>query len=351
MRYLEAIQPKLSRLADGNAAILAIESSCDETAAAVVTMDMQVLSSVIASQVDTHAIYGGVVPEIASRMHMEALPHVVSQALEQAGMGFDDIAAVAGTYGPGLVGALLTGLCYAKGIAYAKSLPFVGVNHMVGHIFANHISHPDLQPPYLCLLVSGGHTHLVLVEENMRLTVLGKSQDDAVGEAFDKVARILGLPYPGGPNLERLAAAGNAAAFSFTLPKLQNQMDFSFSGLKTAVVNLAHTMEQKGQPLPRADIAASFQAHAVEFLLYSTQAALEYTGATQLAICGGVSANGYLRAAAAQRCEQENIRLFLPDSLLTTDNAAMIGAAGAYQLKHGQLSGMEINAYPSLNIV
>lgn len=330
--------------------ILAIESSCDETAAAVVQPGGRVLSSIIHSQIEIHAPYGGVVPEIASRHHLQALPYVTEQALQQAGLGLDALDAVAVTYGPGLSGALLCGVNYAKALAYARGLPLVGVNHIEGHICANHITHPGLQAPYIALVVSGGHTLLVHVEGELQYETIGRSNDDAAGEAFDKAARALGLGYPGGPELEALAREGDENAYQFTRPKLERPLDFSFSGIKTAVINLLHTADMKGETLNRADIAASFQRSVAEFLLQNALAACEQTGCKRLSLCGGVCANGYLRAKAEELAKQRGLIVYLPEKQYCTDNAAMIGCAAHLHLQKGDVAGMDLNAVPNLSL-
>ena len=328
--------------------ILAIESSCDETAACVMDMDGTVRSNIIASQIDIHARYGGVVPEIASRQHLLALPGVVRQALEQADVGMEHIDGFGVTYGPGLSGALLCGVNYAKGLAYAMDKPLLGVHHMEGHILANHVTHRDLEPPYMCLVVSGGHTMLIHVPAPLTYRVLGQTRDDAAGEAFDKAARALGLRYPGGPVLEQLARTGDASAFSFTRPKLDTPYDFSFSGLKTAVINRLHQAEMKGETIEKADMAASFQAAVIDFLLRGARKACRDTGCRTLSLVGGVCANGALREAAQQMARDEGLRLYLPDKGLCTDNAVMIAEAARLHFLRGERSGWDLNAVPNL---
>ncbi len=327
--------------------ILAIESSCDETAAAVMRMDGQVASSVISSQIQTHALYGGVVPEIASRKHVEALPYVVQEAMEKAHLCFAQLDGLACTYGPGLSGALLCGVNYAKGLALALGKPLLGINHMEGHLMANHVEH-NIDFPYICLIVSGGHTMLLTVEGFARYRLLGQTQDDAAGEAFDKVARALGLPYPGGPKLEALAKQGAAAAFHFTKPKCANPLDFSFSGLKTAVLNTLHRAEQRGETLNKADLAAGFQAAAVDFLLGNALLACRRQNIHTLSMAGGVCANQFLRNQAQQRCQQAGVTLYLPPLAFCTDNAVMIAEAARRRFALGQTSGYALNADPSL---
>lgn len=334
-----------------NVTILAIETSCDETAAAIVRNGREVLSSVLYSQISIHREFGGVVPEIASRNHLEKLPYMVDGALEQAGLTFADIDAFAVTAGPGLVGALLTGVAYAKSLAYGAKKPLIPVNHMEGHISANYITHPQLEPPFLCLIVSGGHTEIVLVEDYARYRVMGQTRDDAAGEAFDKVARVLGLPYPGGPNLQKLAEQGDETAFS--LPKSfrgETHLDFSFSGIKTAVINLLHKMEQRGEAFFPADMAASFQRAVCRNLVENTFEAARRAGARKVALAGGVSANAYLRALAEKAAQAHGVELFLPDMAYCTDNAAMIGAAAYYSMGAGAAADLTLNANPALDI-
>jgi len=308
--------------------ILAIETSCDETAAAV-TRGREVIANAVYTQPE-HQSFGGVVPEIASRNHIMKLPYIVDEALHQANMGFADIEAVAVTDGPGLIGALLVGVSYAKALAHYLSLPLIPVHHIEGHICSLYISHPELEPPFVCLVVSGGHTHIAVVEDYGRYRLLGKTRDDAVGEAFDKTARILGLGYPGGPLLEKLAAQGQPV---YAYPrgfKGETHLDFTFSGLKTAVINHMHTMDQKGETYNKADIAASFQQEAIAFLLDNTFEAVAREGIDKIGIAGGVSSNGALRKAFAERAQRENLTLYLPEPRYCTDNAAMIGCAAAF---------------------
>lgn len=336
--------------AQNNLLILAMESSCDETAAAVVGEDFRVYSNVIASSAGIHAKYGGVVPEIASRKHMEYITQVVEETMQQANVGFSDLSAIAVTRGPGLAGALLCGVGYAKGIAYARNLPLIGVNHMIGHICANHLVHPDLKPPYLCLVVSGGHTHLLLCRGPLKLELLGCTRDDAAGEAFDKVARAVGLGYPGGQQVEQLAKQGDENAYHFASPAIPHTYDFSFSGIKTGVINLIHHAQQKGERMDMADVAASFQKAAVDALLEHTFAAAQEYGIRQVALCGGVSANGLLREQAIKRGKDAGCKVFLPDRILCTDNAAMIGCAAQFYYREGIFSDLTLNADPGLDI-
>ena len=331
--------------------ILAIETSCDETAAAVVHNGREVLSNIISSQIDLHKLYGGVVPEIASRKHIEKINQVIEEALKEAETTLDDIDAVAVTYGPGLVGALLVGVAEAKAIAYARKLPLVGVHHIEGHISANYIEHPDLEPPFLCLVASGGHTHLVRVREYGEYEILGRTRDDAAGEAYDKVARAIGLGYPGGPKIDRLAKEGNPDAVHF--PKAHTEgaeYDFSFSGLKSAVLNYINGCKMKGENYDPADIAASFQKAVVDVLVENSMKAAENLGIYKFAIAGGVASNTALRAAMKNACEEREIRFFYPSPVYCTDNAAMIGAAGYYEFLAGTRHGWDLNAVPNLKL-
>ena len=331
--------------------ILAIESSCDETAAAVVENGRAVLSNVIASQVEEHKLYGGVVPEIASRRHAEAISGVVQKALDDAGTTLDGIDAVAVTYAPGLIGALLVGVNYAKSLAYAKGLPLIPVHHLRGHIAANYLSHPELEPPFLCLVVSGGHTHLVRVNDYTDFTVLGRTRDDAAGEALDKAARAMGLPYPGGLHLDRLAQTGDNAAFRFPVPRVDGApLDFSFSGLKTNVINQLHNALQKGETLKKENLGASFLAAVVKILCdHTKQAALE-CGCKTIVLAGGVSANSVLRSEMQRLCDKQRWRLFLPDLPLCGDNAAMIGAQAYYEYNAGKRADLSLNAFATMPI-
>ncbi len=328
----------------GEALVLAIESSCDETAAAVVKNGRQVLSSAVYTQIPLHKKYGGVVPEIASRDHVKHLTPTVAQALTDAGCDFSDLSAIAVTAGPGLIGALLTGVSYAKGLALALELPLIGVNHIAGHIAANYISHLDLRPPFCCLVASGGHSHILLVEDYCQFRLLGATRDDAAGEAFDKVARVLGLPYPGGPALEALAREGDPHAIQLPLGfNAGPTADFSFSGLKTAVINLLHNAEQKGEATSRADVATSFQYNLISVLANKSVRAAKDAGMDKLALCGGVSANRALCAAMKDSAEAAGLSFYQPEFRYCTDNAAMIGCAGYYALMNGQLSDLSLN--------
>ncbi|MCD8153345.1 MAG: tRNA (adenosine(37)-N6)-threonylcarbamoyltransferase complex transferase subunit TsaD [Clostridiales bacterium] len=331
--------------------ILAIESSCDETAAAVVKNGRTVLSSVISSQIDLHKLYGGVVPEIASRKHIEKINPVIEEALRDGGVTLDDLDAVGVTYGPGLVGALLVGVAEAKAIAYAKKLPLVGVHHIEGHVSANYIENPDLEPPFLCLIVSGGHTHLVIVKDYGEFEILGRTRDDAAGEAFDKVARAIGLGYPGGPKIDRLSREGNDQAIWFPRAKIEDSpYDFSFSGVKSAVLNYLNSAKMKGEEVNRADLAASFQRAVVDVLVEHTMAAARDYHMKKIAIAGGVASNGTLREAMSRACDKRGYRFYRPSPILCTDNAAMIGAAAYYEFVKGTRHGWDLNAIPNLRL-
>lgn len=331
--------------------ILAIESSCDETAAAVVKNGREVLSNVISSQIDLHTLYGGVVPEIASRKHIERINQVIEEALRTAETTLDQITAVAVTYGPGLVGALLVGVAEAKAIAYAAGKPLVGVHHIEGHIAANFIEHKELEPPFLSLVVSGGHTHLVRVEDYGTFTILGRTRDDAAGEAFDKVARAIGLGYPGGPKIDKVSKEGDSDAISFPRAHVEDApYDFSFSGLKSAVLNYINGCRMKGQTFRQADVAASFQKAVTDVLVENAMRAVEEYHADKFAIAGGVAANSALRQAMKEACEQRNVKLYYPAPVYCTDNAAMIGAAGYYEYQKGTRHGWNLNAVPNLKL-
>ena len=331
--------------------ILGIESSCDETAAAVVKNGREVLSNVIASQIDIHTLYGGVVPEIASRKHIEKINQVIEEALEEAGVTLGDIDAVSVTYGPGLVGALLVGVSAAKAVAYAACKPLVGVHHIEGHIAANYIEHHDLEPSFLCLVVSGGHTHLVRVADYNKFEIIGCTHDDAAGEAFDKVARAIGLGYPGGPKIDKLAKEGNKFAIEFPRAKIDgHEFDFSFSGVKSAVLNYLNGCEMKNIEVNRADVAASFQQAVVEVLVNRAVNAAKLFGDNRLAVAGGVAANSALREAMQSGCDEAGIKLYYPSPVYCTDNAAMIAVQGYYDYMAGSRSGLDLNAVPNLKI-
>ncbi len=331
--------------------ILAIESSCDETAAAVVKNGREVLSNIIYSQIDLHTVYGGVVPEIASRAHIEKINPVIEAALREAGMTLDDIDVVGVTYGPGLVGPLLVGVSEAKAIAYAAEKPLVGVHHIEGHIAANYIEHPDLKPSFLCLVVSGGHSHLVRVLDYGEYEILGATRDDAAGEAFDKVARAIGLGYPGGPKIDAAAKEGNPDAIAFPKAKLADSpYDFSFSGLKTAVLNYLNSCELKGESYSQADVAASFQKSVVDVLVEHSMKAAQDFHADTFALAGGVASNSALRAAMEKACEKRGIKLSVPSPIYCTDNAAMIGVAAYHEYRKGTRSGWDLNAVPNLKL-
>jgi len=329
--------------------ILGIESSCDETAAAIVKNGREILSNVINTQIDIHKKYGGVVPEIASRKHIENIDAVIDEALLEAGKTLDDIDAIAVTNGPGLVGALLVGVSEAKAIAYAKKLPLVPVHHIRGHITANFLAHKDLEPPFVCLVASGGHSHIVNVKSYTDFEVLGRTRDDAAGEAFDKIARVLGLGYPGGPLVDKLAKEGNPKAIDFPRVKMdKDSLDFSFSGVKTAVINYIHKAEQKGEEINRADVAASFQDAVTDALCEHTIEGAKRVGAKTVAIAGGVAANSNLREKMTKECEKLGINVVYPPPVLCTDNAAMIAAAGYYSFIEGVRGGLDLNAIPNL---
>ena len=331
--------------------ILAIESSCDETAASVVRNGREVLSNIISSQIDLHTLYGGVVPEIASRKHMEQINQVTEEALKTAGVTLEDITAVAVTYGPGLVGALLVGVSFAKSLAFAAGKPLVGVHHIEGHISANYIENLDLEPPFTCLVVSGGHTNLVLVEDYGRYRIIGRTRDDAAGEAFDKVARAVGLGYPGGPKIDKLAKEGNKNAIDFPRAKVDGSpYDFSFSGIKSAVLNYINHCEMRNIEINRADLVASFQKAVVDALVSRAVMAAKEHGLKKLALAGGVAANSALKSALEDECARNGIRFYHPSPIFCTDNAAMIGVAGYYEYMAGVRSDWDLNAVPNLKL-
>ena len=331
--------------------ILSIESSCDETAAAVVENGRKVLSAVIASQVEEHKLYGGVVPEIASRRHAEAIVPVVNQALSDAHCTMEDIEAIAVTHAPGLIGALLVGVNFAKGLSLATNKPLVPTHHLRSHIASNYISNLELKPPFLCLVVSGGHSHIVLVEDYTKMKIIGKTRDDAAGECFDKAARTMGMSYPGGIALDKIAEEGNPQAFKFPRPVVNNApYDFSFSGLKTSVINLIHNMEQRGEEIPKADICASFRFAVVDLLVSNFLKAAEDYNIKSLAVAGGVSANTLLRNRLKEECEKRGYKFYLPEKSLCTDNAAMVGSQGYYEYLSGNIADLSLNAVATLPI-
>ena len=331
--------------------ILAIESSCDETAAAVVKNGREVLSNIISSQIALHTLYGGVVPEIASRKHIEKINQVIEEALKQANVTLDDIDAIGVTYGPGLVGALLVGVAEAKAISYAAKKPLIGVHHIEGHISANYIENKDLEPPFACLVVSGGHTHLVVVEDYGKYRILGRTRDDAAGEAFDKVARAIGLGYPGGPKIDKISKEGNPDAISFPRAHIAESVyDFSFSGLKSAVLNYLNGARMKGEEIVVADVAASFQKAVTDVLVEHAMMAVKEYGFDKLVIAGGVASNSTLRKEMELACEKNQIKFYHPSPILCTDNAAMIGAAAYYEYLAGTRHGLDLNAVPNLKL-
>lgn len=331
--------------------ILSIESSCDETAAAVVEDGREVLSSVVASQVEEHKLYGGVVPEIASRRHAESICGVVSEALQKADVTLSDIDAIAVTHAPGLIGALLVGVNFAKGLSLATNKPLVPVHHLRSHIAANYISHKELKPPFLCLVVSGGHSHIVMVESYTKMRIIGRTRDDAAGEAFDKAARTMGIPYPGGIMLDKIAENGNEEAFKLPHPKVDDApYDFSFSGLKTAVINIIHNLEQKGEQVPVEDVCASFRKAVVDCLCKNFIKAAQDLQVKTLVTAGGVSANSLLRRQLAKECEQNGFELYMPELSLCGDNAAMVGSQGYYEYLSGNTAPLNLNAVATLPI-
>ena len=323
---------------------LGIESSCDETSVAIIKNGREILSNIIDTQIPIHEKYGGVVPEIASRNHIEAISRVTKLALKEANVEFKDIDAITPTYGPGLVGALLVGVSYAKALSYAINKPLVGVNHIQGHIAANYLTYKELKPPFLCLLVSGGNTQIVYVRDYTEFEVLGKTRDDAIGEAFDKVARVVGLDYPGGPKVDKLAKTGTP---DIKLPKthFENSLDFSFSGIKTAVININHNTKD----INKADLCASFEKTVTEVLIENVRKAIEQTGMKSLAIAGGVSANSYIRSEIL-KLQSDDLKVYMPDLKLCTDNAAMIGSAGYYNFINGKRDELDLNAVPNLKL-
>lgn len=332
--------------------ILAIESSCDETSAAIVVNGREVLSNVIASQIAIHEKFGGVVPEVASRKHVEVISAVVQEALDEAKVTLEDIDAIGVTYGPGLVGALLVGLQYAKGLAYALNKPLIGVNHIEGHISANFIQYKELEPPFVCLVVSGGHTFIVYMKDYGEFEVMGETRDDAAGEAYDKVARAIGLGYPGGPKIDKLSKEGNPDAIKFPRANFHDDksLDFSFSGVKSAVLNYINQMDMKGENINRADIAASFQKSVVSFLVDNAMKACKIKGANKIAVAGGVAANSCLRDTITKEGEKRGIKVLFPEFILCTDNAAMIGSAAYFEYIKGRTASLDINAVPNLKL-
>lgn len=330
--------------------ILGIETSCDETAAAVVANGREVLSNVISSQIKLHQRYGGVVPEIASRRHIETIDDVIDEALSKSCTTFDQLDAIAVTSGPGLVGALLVGVSTAKALSFALKKPLIAVHHIRAHIMANLIAHKELEPPFVCLVVSGGHSHIVLVKSVTDFEVLGRTRDDAAGEAFDKIARVLSLGYPGGPAIDALAKQGNSEAVHFPRVTLENELDFSFSGLKTAVINHIHKLDQTGTAYNKADIAASFQAAVVDVLCLHTMLAAKRCGIKKIALAGGVAANSALRSAFETECKRYGAEFFVPPPVLCTDNAAMVASAGYYEFIQGRFASLSLNAVANLSI-
>ena len=331
--------------------IMAIESSCDETSVAIVKNGREIISNIISSQIDMHKKFGGVVPEVASRMHLEVINNIVREALEEAKITLDDIDAIAVTKGPGLVGALLVGISEAKALSYACKKPLVGVNHMKGHICATFITHKELEPPFICLLVSGGHTYLVHVKDYNNMEVIGKTIDDACGEAYDKVARCLGMNYPGGPEVERLAKLGNDEAIDFPRVMLdKNSYNFSFSGLKTAVLNYLNSKKQKNEEISKADVCASFQRAVFDVLIYKTEKLMKEKNLDTLVVSGGVSANNTLREEINKMCENNGFKSYFPDKILCTDNAAMIASSGYYEYIFGVRSDLTLNVEPNLEL-
>ena len=331
--------------------VLAIESSCDETAAAVVVNGREVLSNIISSQIDIHKLYGGVVPEIASRKHIEKINQVIQEALNESGKTMEEIDAICVTYGPGLVGALLVGVGAAKALSYATHKPLVGVHHIEGHISANYIANPELEPPFLCLVASGGHSHLVMVKDYGEYEILGRTRDDAAGEAFDKVARAIGLGYPGGPKIDKLSREGNPHAIEFPRASIDGApYDFSFSGVKSAVLNYINGCKMKKESYSEADIAASFQKAVVDVLVEHTMLAAKNYDIHHIAIAGGVACNSGLREGMKNACQERGYSFYMPTPILCTDNAAMIGAAGYYEYRKGVRHGLDLNAIPGLKL-
>lgn len=339
----------MEQLNQSEVLILAVETSCDETAASVVKNGREVLSNVIYTQIALHTRFGGVVPEIASRKHIEKINQVIEQALKEAEVTLQDISVVAVTYGPGLVGPLLVGVSAAKAVSFAAGIPLVGVHHISGHISANYIEHKELEPPFVCLVASGGHSHLVVVKDYGQYEIIGRTRDDAAGEAFDKVARAIDLGYPGGPKIDSLSKEGNPDAILFPRAKVaENEYDFSFSGLKSAVLNYLNSCRMKGEEVHRADVAASFQKAVIDVLAEHSLHAVKAYGYDKFAIAGGVASNSSLRAAFERECGKRGITFYHPSPVLCTDNAAMIGAAGYYEYIRGVRHGYDLNAVPNL---
>ncbi len=331
--------------------ILAIESSCDETAAAVVEDGRQVLSNIVATQIEEHKLYGGVVPEIASRRHAEAICGVVDRALEESGCKIDDIDAIAVTYAPGLIGALLVGVNYAKGLSYATGKPLIPVHHLRSHIASNYISHPDLKPPFFCLVVSGGHTHMIKVEDYTSFKIIGRTHDDAAGEALDKAARSMGLPYPGGVNLDKIAKDGDSTKYKFPHPKVDGcPYDFSFSGLKTSVINMIHNAKQKGEEVDTVNLGASFMKAVVDCLTENVEKACHDFNYNKIVLAGGVSANSVLRREMKNICDKNGWQLFVPELKYCGDNAAMVGSQGYYEALKENYASLDLNAVASMPI-
>ena len=331
--------------------ILGIESSCDETAASVVEDGRVVLSNVVASSVEEHKLYGGVVPEIASRRHAECISQVVEQALSDANVTLDDIDGIGVTHAPGLIGALLVGVNFAKGLAYSAKKPLVPTHHLRSHIASNYISNKELKPPFMCLVVSGGHSHIVMVESYTKMKIIGRTRDDAAGEAFDKVARAIGLGYPGGPKIEKVAHEGNPHAMEFPRAKIEDgPYDFSFSGLKSAVLNYINGCKMKGIEVVQADVAASFQKAVTDVLVGNAMKAIDEFGMDKFAIAGGVASNGTLREAMREACEKKGVAFYHPSPIFCTDNAAMIGVAAYYDFLAGKRDGLDLNAIPNLKL-
>jgi N6-L-threonylcarbamoyladenine synthase len=341
----------LEKIMKQDAMILALETSCDETSAAVVVGGRKILSNIISSQIPLHRKFGGVVPEIASRKHIENVIPVVDEALKSAGVTLQDIDAIGVTYGPGLVGALLVGVAAAKALAFAMDIPLIGVNHLEGHMFANFLSHPELEPPFAALVVSGGHTSLIHVKDYNEFSLLGQTRDDAAGEAFDKIARVMGLPYPGGPEIDKLAKAGNKDAIEFPRAlAVSGSFEFSFSGLKSAVLNYLNSAKQRGAALNNADVAASFQKAVTDVLTAKALDAVHFCQVKRLVLAGGVAANSALKTALAAECSKAGITLCYPEPILCTDNAAMIACRAYYQYVTGRVADLHLNAVPSIKL-